>query len=53
MYFSLSSSRSNLMEAQDIFGLDFDPTEFEQVAREGLDSEGEEEDDEVRGLLRQ
>ena len=31
------------MEAQEIFGLDFDPSEFDQVAREGLGSEDEEE----------
>ena len=31
------------MEAQEIFGLDFDPSEFDQVAREGLGSEEEEE----------
>ena len=39
---------SALMEAQDIFGLDFDPAEFEKLAKEGLESgeedEGEEED---------
>ena len=36
-----------LMEAQDIFGLDFDPAELEKLAREGLpsDEEEEEEDD--------
>ena len=30
------------MEAQEIFGLDFDPSEFDEVAREGLGSEDEE-----------
>lgn len=36
-----------MMEAQEIFGLDFDPAEFDQVARDGLVSEEEEEDEEV------
>ena len=33
-----------LLEAQEIFGLDFDPAEFDQLARDGLgsDEEGEE-----------
>ncbi len=35
-----------MMEAQDIFGLDFDPAEFDQVARDGILSGDEEEDDE-------
>ena len=34
-----------LLEAQEIFGLDFDPSEFDQVAREGLGSEDEEEEE--------
>ena len=34
------------MEAQDIFGLDFDPAELEKLAREGLPSDDEEEEDE-------
>ena len=34
-----------LMEAQDIFGLDFDPAELEKLAREGLPSDDEEEED--------
>ena len=34
------------MEAQDVFGLDFDPAEFEKLAREGLGSEDEEEEEE-------
>ena len=34
------------MEAQEIFGLDFDPAEFDQVARDGLLSEDEEDEDE-------
>ena len=41
------------MEAQDIFGLDFDPAELEKLAREGLPSDDEEEDDDqyhVRSL---
>ena len=33
------------MEAQDIFGLDFDPAELEKLAREGLPSDDEEEED--------
>ena len=37
-----------LMEAQEVFGLDFDPSEFEQVAREGLISDEEELDEDVR-----
>ena len=37
-----------LLEAQEIFGLDFDPGEFDQVAREGLGSEDEEEEEDVR-----
>ena len=37
-----------LLEAQEIFGLDFDPNEFDQVAREGLGSEDEEEEEDVR-----
>ena len=36
-----------MVEAQEIFGLDFDPAEFAQVAREGLLSDDEEEDEEV------
>ena len=37
------------MEAQEIFGLEFDPNEFARVADEGLGSEEEEEeDDDVR-----
>ena len=35
------------MEAQEIFGLDFDPSEFEQVARDGVASDEEELDEEV------
>ena len=33
-----------LLEAQEIFGLDFDPAEFDQLGRDGLgsDEEGEE-----------
>ena len=34
------------MEAQDIFGLDFDPAELEKLAREGLLSDEEEEEEE-------
>ena len=37
-----------LMEAQEIFGLEFDPNEFARVADEGLGSEEEEEEDDVR-----
>ena len=43
-----------LMEAQEIFGLDFDdPSEFSRVAEEGLgsDEEEEEEDDVSPGTL--
>ena len=36
-----------MLEAQEIFGLDFDPAEFDQVAREGVISDEEEEDEEV------
>ena len=35
-----------LMEAQEIFGLDFDLSEFEQVAREGVASDEEEQEEE-------
>lgn len=35
------------MEAQEIFGLEFDPAEFEQVAREGLISDEDEPDEDV------
>lgn len=37
-----------LLEAQEIFGLEFDPNEFDQVAREGLGSEDEEDENDVR-----
>ncbi len=36
-----------LMEAQEVFGLDFDPAEFEQVARDGLISDEEELEEDV------
>jgi hypothetical protein len=36
-----------MVEAQEIFGLDFDPAEFDQLARDGLISDEEEEDEEV------
>ena len=36
---------SALLEAQDIFGLDFDPTELEQMAEEEVDEEDEDEDE--------
>jgi hypothetical protein len=39
-----------MVEAQEIFGLDFDPAEFDQLARDGLISDEEEEDEEV-GLM--
>lgn len=49
---------SALLEAQEIFGLDFDPAELDQLAKEGLGSdeeegeEGEEErEEEVGGYL--
>lgn len=49
---------SALLEAQEIFGLDFDPAELDQLAKEGLGSdeeegeEGEEErEEEVRRYL--
>ncbi len=35
----------SLLEAQEIFGLDFDLSEFDQVAKDGIDSEDEDEDD--------
>lgn len=37
-----------MIEAQDIFGLDFDPAEFDQVARDGVISDEEEQEEEVR-----
>ena len=46
---------SALLEAQEIFGLDFDPAELDQLAKEGLGSdeeegeEGEEEREEEVG----
>lgn len=36
-----------MLEAQEIFGLDFDPAEFDQVARDGVLSDEEEQDEEV------
>ena len=36
---------SALLEAQDVFGLDFDPKEFDQYASDGLGLEDEEHDD--------
>jgi len=36
-----------LAEAQDVFGIDFDMAEFEQVARNGLVSDEEELDEDV------
>jgi len=47
-------SSSALLEAQEIFGLDFDPAELDQLEGEGLGSdeegeEGEGEEEEVRG----
>ena len=36
---------SALLEAQDVFGLDFDPKEFDQYAGGGLGLEDEEYDD--------
>ena len=36
-----------MLEAQEIFGLDFDPAEFDQVARDGVISDEEEQDEEV------
>ena len=36
-----------LAEAQEVFGLDFDMAEFEQVARNGLVSDEEELEEEV------
>lgn len=44
--FKLSFTCRMMLEAQEIFGLDFDPAEFEQLAREGVISD-EEEDEEV------
>ena len=35
-----------MIEAQEIFGLDFDPAEFDQLAKDGMLS-GDEEDEEV------
>lgn len=40
-----------LLEAQEIFGLDFDPAELDQLAKGGLlsdEEEEEEQDEEVR-----
>ena len=48
MYIMCMRIISALLEAQEIFGLEFDPTEFDQVAREGLGSEDEEEENDVR-----
>ena len=45
-----------LMEAQDIFGLDFDPAELEKLAREGLpsdDEEGEEEEEDQYNVCKE
>ena len=44
------------MEAQDIFGLDFDPAELEKLAREGLpsdDEEGEEEEEDQYNVCKE
>ena len=41
------------MEAQDIFGLDFDPAELEKLAREGLPSDDEEEEEDDQYNVRE
>ena len=43
---------SALLEAQEIFGLDFDPAELDQLEKEGLESDeegAEGDEEEVRG----
>ncbi len=40
----LSSGSSALMEAQEIFGLDFDPEEFEQFVGDTVEEEDEEDE---------
>ena len=36
-----------MIEAQEIFGLDFDPAEFDQLAKDGMLSGDEDQDEEV------
>lgn len=45
MFISASFFFSSLLEAQEIFGLDFDLSEFNQVARDGLESDEENDED--------
>jgi len=37
-----------LLEAQEIFGLDFDPSEFDQFGKDGLVSEEDEEEEKMQ-----
>ncbi len=41
----------SLIEAQEIFGLNFDMSEFDQIARDGIDSEDDDEDDPEAGKV--